>query len=323
MAGLLDSGNWFTGDDTVKDQFGQTQADRRDPLWAGLIQGGMGLLAASQDMTPAQRAQYMAGAGQAYGGIPAAMRAQTSAAAQQMLQGQQIKAGQAKLDAQTRLAALAKTPEFQAAVAKLEPEERMLLQASLDAGDMGHAQEILTGAAKTRATQAEVLRKEKRDDAKAEADRAKQEAVNTFGKDPAAVAWNNLQHYPLNTPQYAAAYEFLTREQKDAAGNTISPKIDLGQYGYKPPTHRAPGADPVPPVEPPAVTPPAVTPPVVTPPVATPPAATPPIVTPPAPPPAVVPPGGLPPFVVPGGTVPPASPPAVVPPVVTPPVPTP
>lgn len=166
--GLLDFSG-FVGDDTVKDEYGMTQADRRQPLFSGLLKAGLLGMAAGDNITPGQRAQLLGQMGGAITDIPTAMMQQRTQGAQQILQQQQIKAGQAKLGTAERLAALAKSPEFQAAVARLEPEERLLLQAALDAGDMAHAQQILSGAQRARTAQAETERKERRDDAKAAA----------------------------------------------------------------------------------------------------------------------------------------------------------
>jgi hypothetical protein len=41
MAGLLDALGSYSGDDTTKDQYGQTQADRRQPIWSGLLSAGL------------------------------------------------------------------------------------------------------------------------------------------------------------------------------------------------------------------------------------------------------------------------------------------
>jgi hypothetical protein len=242
MAGLLDDLPNYWGDNTTKDPgTGLTQADRRDPLWAGLIQGGMGLLAAGQDITPAARAQMIAQAGQTYGGIPGAMMAQRSAGAQQVLQQQQIKAGQSKLGAAERLAALAKSPEFQAAAAKLEPEERMLLQAALDAGDMAHATSILSGASRARTATAETARKDARDDAK-DAAKAKAEAAKE-GRYKGTIErlqhLDNLEHEPPGSQKYWAAWEFLTQDQRNPDG-TVSGKMDLEKAGFAPPSFRGP-----------------------------------------------------------------------------------
>jgi hypothetical protein len=243
MAGLLDDLPNYWGDNTTKDPgTGLTQADRRDPLWAGLIQGGMGLLAAGQDITPAARAQMIAQAGQTYGGIPGAMMAQRSAGAQQVLQQQQLKAGQSKLDAQARLAALAKTPAFQEAVAQLDPAERALVQASLDAGDIGHATTILSAASRERTAKAETLRKEKRDDAKAAAAEAKEKAKGMWGNSLEGRARDTLINgktdpewlkNPENAAAYAQAHDYLSRERPVTVGNQtyILPALpDIGDY---------------------------------------------------------------------------------------------
>ena len=64
MAGLLDG---LLADDTTKDEFGLTQADRRQPLWGGLVKAGLLGMAAGEPLMPQDRARMMAQMGGAIG----------------------------------------------------------------------------------------------------------------------------------------------------------------------------------------------------------------------------------------------------------------
>ena len=129
MAGLLDDifGGSYSGDDTVKDQYGQTQADRRKPVFSGLVNAGLLAMAGGQNLMPADRAKYIAAAGGALGGIGPAMQDQQTQAAQNMLRSQQLKGEQIKTQQQQQIQAYIRTPEFQAALEKLSPAERAVV----------------------------------------------------------------------------------------------------------------------------------------------------------------------------------------------------
>jgi len=139
---LLDG---FVGDDTIKDEYGQTQADRREPLWGGLVKAGLLGIAAGGNLMPSERAKYMAQMGGAISDIPEDMQKRQSAAAQAMLRGQQIAEGKQKVANKAKLAEYAKSPEFQTAMQKLDPSRRMLAQAALDAGDVDAAVKVVQG----------------------------------------------------------------------------------------------------------------------------------------------------------------------------------
>ena len=152
MAGLLDDLGGVSGDDTVKDQYGQTQADRRKPLWSGLINAGLLAVAGGQNLMPADRAKYIAGAGQALGGIGPAMQEQQTNAAQNQLRQQQIRMSgvemqgkQAELAQAAQWRAYAASPEFKQALdaANATPAERMAAQAAAMKGDFATVSKVL------------------------------------------------------------------------------------------------------------------------------------------------------------------------------------
>ena len=133
--GLLDFSG-FVGDDTAKDEYGLTQADRRQPLWSGLFKAGMLGMAAGENITPGQRAQLMGQIGGAVGGIPEAMTQQKAEAAQMQLRRQQYTAGQAKLDQAAKIRAYAQTPEFAEAVKGLPAHVQFGLKTAIETGDI-------------------------------------------------------------------------------------------------------------------------------------------------------------------------------------------
>jgi hypothetical protein len=150
MAGLLDGG--LSGDDTVKDEYGQTQADRRKPLWSGLINAGLLAVAGGQDLMPAERAKYIAAAGGALGGIGPEMANERSQSMQNLLRAQQMKTSgvelqgkQADLAQAAKWRAYADSPEFKAAMdsANATPAERMAAQAAAQKGDFATVAKVL------------------------------------------------------------------------------------------------------------------------------------------------------------------------------------
>jgi hypothetical protein len=149
MAGLLD---FLQADDTDKDQYGMTQADRRQSMYSGLIKAGLLGVAAGGNLMPADRAKYLAGAGEALGNIPDDMIKQRSAMAQDQLRRQQTQLGQVEMQGkQADLAQTAKwrqyadSPEFQQAMtqAQATPAEVMAAKAAAYKGDFATVQKIL------------------------------------------------------------------------------------------------------------------------------------------------------------------------------------
>ncbi|CAB4200699.1 hypothetical protein UFOVP1339_63 [uncultured Caudovirales phage] len=107
MSGLLDA----IAGSTTPDDTGLSDNERRKVLFSGIGQLGASLLAAGQPMDPSQRAPYI----QQIGNIPGQMEQQTTQLMQQRLIGQ--KGMESKREAD-----ILKSPEFQAALAKLPPE---------------------------------------------------------------------------------------------------------------------------------------------------------------------------------------------------------
>src|SRR5262245_34781210 len=100
-----------------------TQADRREPLWSGLIRAGLLGVAAGENLMPAERAKYLAQAGGAIADIPGNMMQMRSAAAQQAIRGQEIKGKQAELEQAEKWRAYVNSPEFEQAMDKAQATE--------------------------------------------------------------------------------------------------------------------------------------------------------------------------------------------------------
>ena len=130
MAGLLDGST-----DEPKDEYGMTRSERQQPLWSGLIKAGLLGVAAGGNLMPSDRAQYIAKMGGALGDIPTEMIQQRSAAAQQMLRGQQIQAAQQQLQDTQKIRAYANSPDFQNWVKTLPPELQATVMGSALKGD--------------------------------------------------------------------------------------------------------------------------------------------------------------------------------------------
>jgi len=142
MAGLLDG---LLADDTTKDDLGLTQADRRQPMWSGLIKAGLLGVAAGGNLMPAQRAGLIAQAGGALGDIPSEMMQYRSQAAQQALAGQRVKGQRAELEQAEKWRQYADSAEFRKALddAQASEADRMAAKAAALKGDFGTVQKIL------------------------------------------------------------------------------------------------------------------------------------------------------------------------------------
>lgn len=247
-------------DDATKDEFGQTQADRRQPIWSGLIKAGLLGVAAGGENMPAQRNQMIAQMGGAIGDIPSEMMQYRSAAAQQALRGQQVATGKMKVDQQKKLAEYAKSPEFQAAVAKLDPSRAFALKAAMDSGDVDAVAKIIQGADTTDIARQKLDLQTQRNTELAntaaerariaeealELKRRKLETEEAAGKPMTpARAWNVINQAAgkkpddafFASPEYRAAHQILTNphQTRDANGQlTDVPGFDL--HYLPPPT---------------------------------------------------------------------------------------
>ncbi len=243
MAGLLDGLGGLSGDDTVKDQFGQTQADRRDPLWAGLIRAGLLGVAGGSNIMPEQRAAYLAQAGGAIADIPNQMLANKSAAAQQMLRGQQLDEGKRKIADRDRIRAMMQNPEMAQIVANAKGADKIAIQAAIETGDIGALNTAIGNLDKSG------INAQKLDNAterlKLAQDAAAQKAGRYKGTNERLQHLDNLKHEDPNTFEYWAAWDFLTKDQK-APDGSIVPKTDLEAAGFKPPTYVPGGGKPPP-----------------------------------------------------------------------------
>lgn len=132
MVGLLDR---IFGDDTTKDDMGQTEADRRAPIWGDLIKAGLLAVAGGGNLMPSERARYYAAAGGALGDIPSDVMGARSQAAQNTLRQQQIQAQKQTL-AQTQAAQnYIRTPEFLQSLQGLTPAEQAIAMGAAMKGD--------------------------------------------------------------------------------------------------------------------------------------------------------------------------------------------
>jgi hypothetical protein len=132
MAGLLSG---LVGDDTVKDEYGMTEADRRAPLFAGLIRSGLLAVAAGGNIMPEQRGQLLAQAGGAFADIPQQMAAERQAAMQNILRKQEVAKSQQQLQDTQKIRDYVNTPEFQQFIQSLPPEMRVPLMGQALKGD--------------------------------------------------------------------------------------------------------------------------------------------------------------------------------------------
>ena len=260
MPGLLDD---LQADDTTKDQFGQTQADRRQPIWAGLIKAGLLGVGAGGDLMPADRAKMIAQMGGAIGDIPDEVMKYRGEAAQQTLRGQQVATAKTKLDNIAKLQALAKTPEFLDSVKDLKPHERIAMQAAIDAGDIDALAKITgqvgTGAYKDQMLDIARLRQATSED---RAKIAEEKANRSFGGGTLGSVLDILTNGDPGSKEYATAYNhYATINSKpsvDKNGNAIYVDPDMSKF--RQPTYNASAPPPVPP-PPPAGGPPAPVPP--------------------------------------------------------------
>lgn len=142
MAGLLDG---LLADDTTKDELGLTQADRRQPMWSGLIKAGLLGVAAGDNLMPQERARYLAAMGGAVGDIPNEMMQYRSQAAQQALAGQRVRGQKAELEQQTKWREYADSSEFKKALdgARATEADRMAARAAALKGDFATVRTIL------------------------------------------------------------------------------------------------------------------------------------------------------------------------------------
>ena len=260
MPGLLDD---LQADDTTKDEFGQTQADRRQPIWSGLVKAGLLGVAAGGDLMPADRAKMIAQMGGAIGDIPKEMMDYRSGAAQQTLRGQQVATAKTKLDNIAKLQALAKTPEFLDSIKDLKPHERIAMQAAIDAGDIDAFAKI-TGQIGTGAYKDQMLDISRVRAATAE-DRARiaeEKADKSFGGGTLGSVLDILTNGDPASKEYATAYNhYATINSKpsvDKNGNAIYVDPDMSKF--RQPTYNASAPPPVLP-PPPAGGPPAPVPP--------------------------------------------------------------
>ena len=261
MAGLLSG---YVGDDEIKDEFGMTQADRRQPIFSGLINAGLLGVAAGGNLMPEQRAQLIGQMGGAIAGIPREMREAAAAGAQRKLQGQTLAEGARKNADRERLRQMAQSPEFQDKVKQLDPAEQMLLKAAIENGDLAHATSILGNAGKAELRQQGLaLQQEKLDLAKRKAEDALTQQGgwgNSFeGRARTILARGKTNPELLKDPEFAATYaqahEYLGQERPVTIGGAtmVLPKLrDIDDYP-KPGVAPAPGSPnaAAPPQEPP------------------------------------------------------------------------
>src|SRR5262245_61465759 len=133
MMGLLDG---YVGDDTTRDEYGMTQADRREPIFSGLIRAGLLGVAAGGNIMPSERAQYLAQAGGAIADIPMQMAQRRQQGAQDVLRQQQIKTQREDLEQKEKWRALANDPTIQQELADVDPATKVGALIALAKGDI-------------------------------------------------------------------------------------------------------------------------------------------------------------------------------------------
>jgi len=231
----------FVGDETTKDEYGLTQADRRQPLFSGLLQAGMLGLAAGDNISSGQRAQLLGQMGGAIAGIPEAMQKQVSEAAQMQLRRQQFQAGQQKLDQQRKVQAYAQTPEFAEMMKGLTPAQQFTAKIMIESGDADGLQRLMTGIdAHNRDRIPSGYEKDPatgglRPIPGGPHDKSKEGMAGT-GERQQMRTW--LMTEDPSSQRYAAAYDYFTKEQRFNEGGvwTTMPAEDLEQQGYPKPS---------------------------------------------------------------------------------------
>jgi hypothetical protein len=260
MPGLLDN---LQADDTTKDEFGQTQADRRQPIWSGLIKAGLLGVAAGGDLMPSERAKMVAQMGGAIGDIPGEMMQYRAGAAQQTLRGQQIATAKTKLDNIAKLQALAKTPEFLDSIKDLKPHEKIAMQAAIDAGDidafakitgqvgMGAYKDQQLDIARQRQLTAEERLQLEKSKAEAKAGTTLQgtglDQQMTARLEAATKKWRETGDTSVfATPEYQSAYDYVSKPKQGKGPNdeniTIPGRDVTGLF--PPPYHDQPYVKP-------------------------------------------------------------------------------
>ena len=246
--GLLDFSG-FVGDETAKDEFGMTQADRRQPLFTGLLKAGMLGMAAGENITPGQRAQLMGQVGGAISDIPEAMNRNRAEAAQMQIRRQQFTTNQQKLEQMRKAQAYASSPEGQQALSSLSAPIQFAAKAALEAGDIDSFQRIITGAgAEAHRQKMETLAERRVSFQEEKADKKEREArENPFGNTYEGRMYNVLiqgKRDPkfAESDEYAAAWNHFNRDQRPVTiGNTtiIEPKLaNIGDFPIPGPSRR-------------------------------------------------------------------------------------
>lgn len=231
MAGLLSG---YVGDDETKDQFGMTEADRRAPLFAGLIKAGLLGVAAGGPNMPADRSNLIAQMGGALGGIPQEMAQAAAQGAQQKLRGQQLDENKRKGADRERVRAFGQSPEGQALLASATGANKLALQMAIESGDIAQFNTAVGNLDRTEiaAARAEVAK------AKADAAALKTGMAGT-GYDQQMTNW--LMQEPSDSQKYREAYEYFSQERRERGpdGERIIPKRDMS--GRPVPSFKYPG----------------------------------------------------------------------------------
>jgi len=242
--GLLDFSG-FVGDDTTKDEYGMTQADRRQPLFSGLIRGGMLAMAAGENITPGARAQLLGQVGGAYADIPEAMNKAKAEAAQMQLRRQQFQTNQQKLEQAQKLRAYAATPEFAELIKDAPDHIKAGLKFSIEAGDADSVQRLLSGMDAKRNDRAGIPVGYERDPANPTAIRkipGYKPEDELQGTSAESQRWNQLNNNPPGSQKYREAYEWLSAERRERTpdgGERVVPRANLA--GRPLPTYRYEG----------------------------------------------------------------------------------
>jgi hypothetical protein len=241
MAGLLD---FIAGDSVTQDESGQTESQRRLPIWAGLIKAGLLAHAGGGYLMPEDRAKYYAEAGGALAGIPNDMMQAAQGAAQNKLKAQQISEGKQKLVDRDQVRAMANTPEVQAALAKASGPDKLAIIMALKTGDI-HALTTAVGNLDKSGLNADRLQlaTDKFNFAKEQKDKQTGGMAGT-GERQQLYTW--LMSEPPDSQKYALAHNYFGKEQRyvENGQTVVQPPMDLEGLGYGKPTWRGPAAAP-------------------------------------------------------------------------------
>lgn len=138
----------------------EKKAIQMQNFWGALMQSGMGLMAAGSPVSNGQRAQLLMQAAQPLANMGAMNQAMMQSASREKLNAAAAQSLAQQDQASAEIRKMADSPDFQDALAGLNPAQRALVTASLKKGDVTPALSMMTPKKATEADlkRAEILR---------------------------------------------------------------------------------------------------------------------------------------------------------------------